>query len=186
MKRTAFLALALLIVALMQPAYAADAPSFELEDLEGDEYTLEGLLEGNKLLLIDFWQVGCKPCNKLMPHLQEYYDKYKEQGVEFVIVSRDTSLTLAQVEPYFRSNKFTFTILLDTDLEMSSDYGVKVAPATFIIEPGGEMIYQHYGYKPGEEEDIPQVIEAYLAGEEIELSEDGEIEQVEGGEEPEG
>jgi len=153
-------------------AFAADAADFELEDLEGDDYALEDLLDECDLLLIDFWQVGCKPCNELVAHLQDYYDEYQEEGVEFVIISRDTSLTVSQVEPFFKSHEYTFRVLLDTDLDVSKDYGVKTSPATFIINTDGEIIWQHYGYKAGQEEEILEVIEAFLAGEEIEFDED--------------
>lgn len=151
---------------------AEDAIEFELEALDGEDYSLEGLLEECKLLVLDFWQVGCKPCNELLPHLQEYFDEYKDDGVEFVIISRDTSLTLAQVEPFFAANKYTFMILLDTDLEVSGEYGVHVSPATFIIKPDGELIYRHYGYKSGQEVEVLEIVEAFLAGEELVLAED--------------
>lgn len=153
-------------------AYAAEAADFELKDLEGDKYTLDELLDECNLLVIDFWQVGCKPCNELVAHLQDYYDEYKEKGVEFVIISRDTSLTLAQVEPFFRANEYTFRVLLDTELDVSTDYGVKASPATFIINPDGQIIWQHYSYKTGQEEEIKEVVQRYLAGEEIEMSDD--------------
>ncbi len=157
--------------------HAASAPNFELEDLEGDEYSLEDLLDECELLVIDFWQVGCKPCNELVAHLQEYYDEYQDSGVEFVIISRDTALTVAQVEPFFRSKKYTFRVLLDTELEVSKDYGVKSAPASFMIDPAGEIIWQHYSYKSGQEEEYVEVIEAYLAGEEVEFDEEAEGEE---------
>lgn len=152
----------LIVAAWCQSAIAADAPDFELEDFDGDDYALEDLLEDCDLLVIDFWQVGCKPCNELLPHLQEYYDEYQEQGVEIVIISRDTALTLTQVEPFFKSNKYSFKVLLDTELEVSADYGVKASPATFIIKPDGELVFQHYGYKSGQEKEILEAIEANL------------------------
>ncbi len=153
-------------------AQAEDAIEFELEALDGEEYSLEGLLEECELLVIDFWQVGCKPCNEFLPHLQEYYDEFQEDGIEFVIISRDTSLTLSQVEPFFSVNEYTFKVLLDTDLEVSGDYGVKASPATFIIESDGNLIYRHYGYKSGQEVEVLEVVEAFVAGEALELEEE--------------
>ena len=158
-------------------AHAASAPNFELEDLEGDEYALEDLLEECDLLVIDFWQAGCKPCNELVAHLQEYYEEYQDSGVEFVIISRDTALTVAQVEPFFKSHKYTFRVLLDTELEVSKDYGVKSSPASFMINPDGEIIWQHYSYKSGQEEEYVEVIETYLAGEEVEFDDEAESEE---------
>jgi peroxiredoxin len=151
---------------------ATDAPSFELKDLKVKKVSLEVLLSENNLLLIDFWQVGCKPCNELVAHLQDYADEYKDAGVEFVIISRDTSLTLSQVEPFFKSNEYTFRVLLDTDQEVSKDYGVKASPATFIINPDGEMIYRHFSYKSGQEKEIKDVIDKFLAGKKVELNDE--------------
>jgi peroxiredoxin len=166
----------LLLFAFGGVALAADAADFDLKDLDGDEYTLDDLLSGTNLLVIDFWQVGCKPCNELVAHLQEMYDEYQKEdkGVEFVIISRDTALTLAQVAPFFHSHEYTFRVLLDTELDVSTDYGVKASPATFLINPDGEIVYQHYSYKPGQEEEIKNVIDRYLAGEEIEATDEAE------------
>lgn len=156
----------IIAVVWWQVALAADAPDFELKDFDGDKYALDDMLDDCDLLLIDFWQVGCKPCNELLPHLQEYYNDYKDDGLNVVIISRDTALTLSQVEPFFKSNKYTFKVLLDTELEVSEDYGVKASPATFIIKPDGELVYQHYGYKPGQEKEILDAIKSNLDKEE--------------------
>lgn len=166
-----------LTLAVCGVAQAVDAPNFELEELNGTEYALEDMLEECNLLVIDFWQVGCKPCNELVAHLQEFYDEYQEDGVEIVIISRDTALTLAQVAPFFRSQEYTFRVLLDTELDVSKDYGVNASPVTFIINPEGEIIWQHYNYKAGQEKEIEEVIEKYLAGEEVEFPEDDGAEE---------
>lgn len=171
MRNISLLLVPALCLCLISPVSAKDAIGFELEALDGDEYSLEGMLEECDLLVIDFWQVGCKPCNELLVHLQDYYDEYQDQGVEFVIISRDTALTLAQVEPFFTSNNYTFRVLLDTDLEVSGDYGVLASPATFIITPEQELIYEHFSYKSGQESEILEIIEAWLAGEEVEFEE---------------
>jgi len=167
--RVILLALGLGMLLLAGPALAEEAADFELEDLNGDEYTLDDLLEDNTLLVIDFWQVGCKPCNELVAHLQEFYDEYQEDeaGVEIVIISRDTSLTLPQVAPFFNSHEYTFKVLLDTELDVSADYGVKASPVTFLITPDKQIIWRHFNYKSGQEEEIREMIDDYLAGEEI-------------------
>lgn len=165
-----FIAFTVALVLLMTVAAFAktDAADFELKDLKGKKVSLEDLRDNCNLLLIDFWQVGCKPCNELLPHLQDYLDEYgEEKGLDVVIISRDTALTLSQVEPFFKSNKYTFQVLLDTDLEVSKDYGVKASPATFIISPDGELLYRHYNYKSGQEKEIEKFITDFFAGKEV-------------------
>jgi peroxiredoxin len=157
----------LLLIALGSVAQAADAPNFKLEALDGDKYTLDELLEDNKLIVIDFWQVGCKPCNELLPYLQDYHNEYKDKGVEVVIISRDTALTLPMVEPFFVSNKYKFKVLLDKELEVSGDLGVKACPVTIMVNDEKEIVWQHNGYKKGQEKEIKEVIELYLAGKDV-------------------
>lgn len=161
MRRLAVLVVALLMVCF-QLAVAAKSPQFELKDLDGKKVSMRQLLKDNKVVVIDFWQVGCKPCNELLPHLQSYADEYKKKGVAVVIISRDTALTQSQVEPFFTSNKYSFPVLLDGDQEVSKQFGVKASPATFVILPNGEMTLQHYGYKSGQENEIKAAIEAGL------------------------
>jgi peroxiredoxin len=166
MRRIVFLTLTLVALCIGL-ASAADAPGFDLKDLNGKKVSLKKLLKDNKLVVIDFWQVGCKPCNELLPHLQDYADEFKKKGVAVVIISRDTALTQAQVEPFFTSNKYTFPVLLDGDQDVSRSYGVKASPATFIITPENKLILSHFGYKSGQEKEIKEVIESYLAGKEV-------------------
>jgi len=166
MRRTISTLLAVIALSLGL-AQAADAPSFDLKDLNGKKVTLKKLLKDNKLVVIDFWQVGCKPCNELLPHLQDIATEYKKKGVAVVIISRDTSLTQNEVAPFFASNKYTFPVLLDGDQEVSRGFGVKASPATFVITPEGKEILQHYGYKSGQEKEIHDTISDFLAGKEV-------------------
>ena len=167
MRRFIWLITCLIVCGLSAAALAADAPDFKLEALDGDKYTLEDLLEDNKLIVIDFWQVGCKPCNELLPYLQEYHNEYKDEGFEVVIISRDTALTLPMVEPFFVSNKYKFKVLLDKELEVSGDLGVKACPVTIMVNEDKEIVWQHSGYKKGQEKEIKEVIELYLAGKDV-------------------
>lgn len=172
MIRNIFAALLLLILSFSGMALAKSAADFDLQDLEGDDYSLEDLMEEHDVVLIDFWEVGCIPCNELLVHLHEYYVDLQDEGLGMYIISRDTSLTESMIEPFFKTNKYTWTILRDSDQEVSKDYGVKASPATFLIKDG-EIIYQHYGYSKGQEEEILEAITAALAGKDL-----GELEDA--------
>jgi peroxiredoxin len=157
-----------LCTALIQLAIAADAPDFELKDLKGRKHSLSDLLDNCNLLVVAFWQVGCEPSNELLPHLQDYADKYAGYGVQVVVISRGTSLTQSQVEPFVKSHDYNFFVLLDLELEASKDYGVRSSPATFIITPEGEVVLCLYGYKAGQEAEIEQKIKDFLVGKRVE------------------
>ena len=159
-----FALLAVLCFAMALPAWAADVQDFELKDLAGDDVELDDLLEDCNLLVLAFWEVGCVPCTEQLTHLQEYYDEYEEQGVEFVVISATPSMLLAKVEPFFKQMEFTFRVLEDVDREVTTDYGIKAPPAVFVISPDKDMLYQHYGYKAGQEKEVKAVIDEYLEG----------------------
>lgn len=167
MRRFAVLIVATMLVCFGIAVAGDSAPSFELKDTNGKKVSSKKLLKDNKLVVVDFWEVGCKPCNELLPHLQDYADEFKKKGVRVVIISRDKALTQSQVAPFFASNKYTFSVLLDGDQSVSRSFGVKASPATFVITPKGKMLLQHFGYKSGQEEEIHQVIEDFLAGKDV-------------------
>jgi cytochrome c biogenesis protein CcmG, thiol:disulfide interchange protein DsbE len=158
-----FALMAALLFAMALPAWAVDVQDFELKDLAGKDVELDDLLEDSSLLVLAFWEVGCVPCTEQLTHFQEYYEDYQDKGVEFVVISATPSMLLSKVEPFFKSMEFTFRVLEDVDREVTTDYGIKAPPAVFVISPDKDMLYQHYGYKPGQEKEVKSVIDKFLA-----------------------
>lgn len=63
------------------------APAFTCESPKGKK--LSPAKYKGKVLVIDFWASWCGPCRKEIPHLKEYYEEFKDKGVEFLSVSID-------------------------------------------------------------------------------------------------
>jgi cytochrome c biogenesis protein CcmG/thiol:disulfide interchange protein DsbE len=159
MRNTLILLLALLIFGVSAAAFAAErAPNFKLEGVDGKTYELREVAKTSKLVLIDFWEVNCKPCKKSMPHIQDFYDIYKPAGLQVLVISRDTTLTIAKVKPFVATEKWTFPVLYDPDLKTSQAFQVKFSPVSFLINQKGEILYQHSGYKPGDEREAEKAI----------------------------
>lgn len=146
---------AIAVLACASLAQAAEKmPKFELKDLAGKKHTTTSLFKDYDYIVFDYWQTACKPCNELLPHLADLHKQYKDKKVAVVIISRDTALTVSGVEPFFKSHKYPFTVLLDTDLEVSNQLGVKASPVTFIVNKKLEILWRHDSYKSGQEKEI--------------------------------
>jgi peroxiredoxin len=150
---------AVFIVAVLIPAVAAErVPNFKLEGVDGKTYELKVIAKDCKVVLIDFWDSSCKPCRKMMPHLQTYYDVYQPAGLEVVVIARDTTLTVSKVKPLVAAEGWTFPVLYDTDQKVSKAYHVKYSPVSYVVSNKGEILFQHAGYKPGQEKALEEAI----------------------------
>jgi len=137
---------------------AERAPNFRLEGVDGQTYELKQAAQEARVVVVDFWDSGCKPCKQYMPHLQTFYEVYRPAGLALLVVARDTALTVSKVKPMVAAEKWTFPVLYDTDQKVSQAYHVKVSPVTFVISCNGEILYQHTGYKPGQEKELEAAI----------------------------
>ncbi len=63
------------------------APDFEFQTVKGKKTSLDKYK--GKVLVLDFWASWCGPCRKEIPHLKEYYAKFKGKDVEFLSISID-------------------------------------------------------------------------------------------------
>jgi peroxiredoxin len=163
MRRPIAVGLVCLALALCGHAFAADVPDFVLKDLDGKKHTLEDLLDNSKVLVIDFWGLYCKPCNELLPHLQDYYEQYQEDGLEIVVISSDSAQNEALVEQFFNSKSgYTFLVLRDQDKDVAKQNDAEVPPVTLILNSDGDVLMRHSGYKKGQEKEIEKVIQDHL------------------------
>lgn len=63
------------------------APDFEFMTPDGKKKKLSDFK--GKPLILDFWASWCGPCRAETPILKEYYDEYKDKGIEFLSISID-------------------------------------------------------------------------------------------------
>lgn len=163
MRKLITLLIAAAVLAAASFAQAAEKmPKFELKDIDGKKHTSTSLFKDYDYIVFDYWQTACKPCNELLPHLADLHKKYKDKKVGVVIISRDTALTVSQVAPFFKSHKYPFTVLLDTDLEVSNALGVKASPVSFIVNKKLDILWRHDSYKSGQEKEFYDEVEKLI------------------------
>jgi peroxiredoxin len=126
------------------------APSFTFTALDGQKFTSESLK--GKVVMVNFWATSCVTCIKEMPQMTETYNKYKDQGLEFVAVAMSYDPP-NYVLNYAETRKLPFKVALDTQGEIAKSFGdVKLTPTTYVIDKEGRIIKRYVG-----EPEFPQL-----------------------------
>lgn len=126
------------------------APDFTLETLDGKTLKLSDVYKNGPVLLT-FWSTWCKNCPEEMKHFQRFYDQYKERGLTVLAVSIDGTKTISKVKPWITGRRLNYPVLLDRKGDVKRLYHVKPVPHSFVINPKGEVVYSHIGYRAGDE-----------------------------------
>jgi len=144
-------------------AFAAPttAPDFTLPDIAGNNYQLAKNF-GKGPILINFWATWCLPCRSEMKALKKIYKKYKDDGLQILSISVDDPRTVSKVKGAVRTNRYPFTVLLDTNSEVFQLYQGTNPPLSILIDKNGEIVYTHTGYRKGDEINLQKKIAKLL------------------------
>ncbi|MFN7833972.1 MAG: TlpA family protein disulfide reductase [Bacteroidota bacterium] len=163
MKKTLSI-LAVLALATSVFAQGKALPSANLKTLEGQTINAKDLGKSGKITVISFWATWCSPCKKELDAINEIYEDWqKNYNVELIAISTDDSRTAAKVPAMVQSKAWPYRILLDTSRELSIAANIQSVPYTFLLDQKGNIVYEHVGYAPGDEDELEEKIKA-LAG----------------------
>ena len=149
----------ILLIGLMSLTMAQEksAPDFTLPQLDGSNYKLSENI-GEAPILINFWATWCIPCLAEMKQLKKVYKKYKDQGLQILSISIDDPKTVGRVKGMVKSKRYPFTILLDTNSEVFNLYQGSNPPLSILIDKQGKIVYNHTGYRKGDEKKVDKMI----------------------------
>jgi peroxiredoxin len=120
----------------VQSTTNSSVPSFMIMDLKGKEKQLDDYKD--KLILVNFWASWCGPCNEEAPSMEKMYKELRSKGLVVVGISIDHHVS--QVEKFVKEYSITFPVLLDTDENVASSYGITGVPETFILNRNYKLI----------------------------------------------
>lgn len=109
-----------------------------------------------KVVLIDFWTYSCINCIRTLPHIQGYWEAYKDApfvliGVhspEFVFEKNDANVAAA-----IKKYGLTYPVLQDNDFGTWNAFRNRYWPAKYLIDAQGNIRYTHFGEGAYEETD---------------------------------
>ena len=120
-------------------------------------------------MIISFWATWCSPCKNELNTIAEVYDDWKkETGVKLIAISIDDSKSSNKVAPYVNGKGWDYESYLDINSDFKRAMNVNMPPHTFIVDGSGSIVWQHVGFKEGDEAQYIEVLRKLAKGEKIE------------------
>ncbi len=124
-------------VEIADPAGFVNSAPFKLADFIG-----------KKVILVDFIDYTCINCERTFPYLENWWDKYNDQGLEVVAIhtpefafEKDISNVTAGAKQF----GLTFPIVLDNGYATWNAYGNEYWPHKYFIDIHGDIVYDKIG-----------------------------------------
>jgi peroxiredoxin len=136
-------ALAMLAAAAALFMQRAAAPQVGFATLSGENLATSDLR--GKVLLVNFWATSCVVCVKEMPRMVETYKKFAPRGYEVIAVAMSYDHP-NQVADFARRRALPFKVAVDGSGEIAKSFGgVRVTPASFLIDRQGRVLKRYLG-----------------------------------------
>lgn len=145
-----------------------------------DDITVEENI-GKNIILVDFWTYSCINCQRTLPYLNDWHDKYGDKGLVILGIhtpefefEKEYENVLRAVEKY----NIEYPVILDNDYSTWRSYKNRYWPRKYIIDIDGFIVYDHIG-EGGYEETEAKIVELLnernrrLGEEEVEMVMEG-------------
>lgn len=119
-----------------------------------------------KVVLLDFWTYSCINCIRTIPYLNEWNEKYNDDGLVILGVHSpefEFEKDYANVKNAVEEYEIKFPVILDNDFSTWRAYNNRFWPHKFLIDAEGYIRYDHIGegsYSETEKEIVKLLKEA--------------------------
>ncbi|RAU96958.1 cytochrome c biogenesis protein DipZ [Mycobacterium colombiense] len=101
-----------------------------------------------KVILIDFWAYSCINCQRAIPHVIDWYNRYRDNGL-LVIGVHTPEYAFERVPANVASGAadlhITYPIALDNDYATWNNFGNLYWPAEYLIDANGQVRHTKFG-----------------------------------------
>lgn len=133
-----------------------DFPFKDFVDLNGNTHTVEDLR--GKVLAINYWFVGCRPCIEEMPELNDLVESYKSKEVVFLALANDPA---PRITKFLTKFDFDYTIVPD-EMQFGLDLGVRAYPTHMFVAKDGRIAEVFSGQYEGVGNKVARKIDKLL------------------------
>ena len=133
-------------------------PDISLKTFEGEKVNVTDLTLNGKTAIISLWATWCVPCIKELDAINELYDEWKEEvDFEVYAISVDDSRSIKRAKALVNGKGWEHKILLDTNQNLKRALGAAAIPETIIVK-NNKILYQHTGYRNGDEYELFEIL----------------------------
>ncbi|MFC5429475.1 TlpA disulfide reductase family protein [Paraburkholderia denitrificans] len=97
-----------------------------------------------KVYLVNFWATSCTTCMKEMPQMVQTYNRFKDEGLDFVAVAMNYD-TPTYVANYAQTRQLPFKVAMDDGSAARQFGNVQLTPTTFVIDRNGKILKRYVG-----------------------------------------
>ncbi len=131
---------------------------FTLKNLQGEDVTLDSVLQSKKLVLLNFWATWCGYCVEEMPDLVRLQNDFGGKG--FTVLAIDMGESAEQVASFVQANGLNFPVVLDPELTTGQTYGIVGIPVSILLDSTGKVLGQYNIYNEKLRADVEKAISA--------------------------
>jgi cytochrome c biogenesis protein CcmG/thiol:disulfide interchange protein DsbE len=110
------------------------APDFTVYTIDGDPVTLSRLR--GKIVMINFWAIGCSACVAEMPDIEAVYKTWSGPK-ELKLLAINAGDHPLYIEKFIREEQYTIPMYIDSDHDALSEYQISRIPRTYFIDSQG-------------------------------------------------
>ncbi|MEJ7598467.1 MAG: peroxiredoxin-like family protein [Kofleriaceae bacterium] len=140
-----------------------EAPASAVQTREGQQVELASLWKDQKIILVFYRGGWCPHCTKQLTQINESQGKFAQAGAKVIAISADSGADATATKDKLA---LTFDVYVDPDLKTISQWGVEdhdnniARPATFVIQPGGQVTFRKVGENPADWATIDELLAA--------------------------
>jgi len=118
-------------------------PSFVADDINGNGLKLKKLQ--GKIVVLNFWFIGCPPCRTEIPELNKLALSYaNDPDVVFISIGLDSKY---DIENFLKYSSLAYHVV-DNGKMYADMYGINLYPTNVVLDKEGKVRFHTSGYSP--------------------------------------
>ena len=113
-------------------------------------------------IYLDFWASWCAPCQASFPFMNQLHQTMQSKNFTVVAVNVDENRN--EAEAFLKNTSASFPIVYDSHGKLPNALNVQAMPTSYLINPKGQIVWQHQGFLKKDAAAIQQRIQQKIQG----------------------